>query len=375
VPIVFIHGVNTRIDEAYHHQRRKRGDFIDKFLKPVLPKPYSTMEVLNPYWGDDGAQTGSSVLVPSQTGGSAEAFGSRGAAGPEDRESCEEMIDSLLGALGGLDETVTDANADSFELVAKGLWDLRHDEELKRQVDDTRTREAALNIISEALHERFASPGGGERAQGVESYGIRAGVARVGSALGGLFNHPYVKRPISTGLGSRRAGLHKRFALFIADVFVYLKERGNSNDPGSIVAKVLDAFKKDEPTLVVTHSMGGNIFYDVISHFAPKTNVTAWMSVGGQVGFFEYHRLFLKSGKERFTGQKVAKPIAGPWLNVYDPIDPFAFLAGPVFDGVEDYEFVTGSNIKNAHSDYFIKEEFYNRAGVRLGALLGEKPK
>lgn len=371
MPIVFIHGVNTRIDESYHPRRLDRAKYIETLLRPQLPKPFSEMKVEDPFWGDDGATTGSSVLLPRTSGG-AEAMGAGGAALVAPLP-LEEIVDTLLLCWGDQSDGEAAVEPEMFEAVVRTLWALRLDGDLSARVAAARSRDEAISIVEEVLIERMPASAPPRATGAAEAYGWGVKAA-IGGALKRLFTSPYVKRPVSMAVASNRAGLHSRFALFFGDVFVYLKERGTQGQPGPIIEKVLAALKPDgEPVLAITHSMGGNIFYDVVTHFAPTVKVAGWMSVGGQVGFLEYQRLFLGSAKGRFTGQKVEKPIAGPWLNVFDPIDPFAFLAEPVFNGVKDFEFVTGSNILNAHGDYFIREDFYERAGKRLAELLTSK--
>lgn len=372
MPIIFIHGVNTRIDEAYQQSRLERTQHIERLLRPKLPKPFSEMAVKDPFWGDDGAHTGSGMLVPKASGGNAEALGTGVEAEEGANPDLNDVIDTLLLVWMEPEKGQGAPDPQTFEAVTNALWDLRDDHSLREQVAGVTDRAVVVEAVDTALRERLAeaepAPGSPNTA---EAYG--GGILkRAGGALKGLFNHPIVKRPISTMAGSvARRTAHRRVAMFLGDVLVYLKTRGDVSKAGPIVQRVLEALPNgDEPILAITHSMGGNIFYDVVTHFSPALKVAAWMSVGGQVGFFEYQRLFLASQQGRFTGQKVKKPIAGPWLNVYDPVDPLAFLAKPVFEGVEDFEFVTGSSMLNAHSDYFIRREFYTRAGDRLGKLL-----
>src|SRR5262245_33194422 len=94
MPLIFIHGVNTRIDESYHEARLDRTRLIEAFLRPKLPKPFESMKVVDVYWGDDGAPAGSSFLVPSATGGAAATLG----AGQHRAEDLGETVDALLEA-------------------------------------------------------------------------------------------------------------------------------------------------------------------------------------------------------------------------------------------------------------------------------------
>jgi hypothetical protein len=155
---------------------------------------------------------------------------------------------------------------------------------------------------------------------------------------------------------------HRNFSRFLGDVFVYLYE------PGPIVSTVLQAivtapkYHDDEPVIIITHSMGGNILYDILTYYAPKLQVDVWVSVGGQVGQFEEMKLFKASRKEIGKPEKLIglKPRVRYWLNVYDPADIFAFKAKPIFADVdEEVEFLTGSGDLKSHGAYFKREDFY----------------
>lgn len=169
-------------------------------------------------------------------------------------------------------------------------------------------------------------------------------------------------------LAWRRASLHRRLSRFLGDVFVYLKERGDRAAPGPIVTTVLEAIQTapkqwpGEPLIVITHSMGGNILYDILTHFAPELSVDVWVSVGGQIAQFEEMKLFLASDKTLGSPQRVAglRPGVGYWLNIYDPADSLSFRASPVFADVNaDVEYLTGAGALKSHGEYFGRASFY----------------
>jgi hypothetical protein len=165
-----------------------------------------------------------------------------------------------------------------------------------------------------------------------------------------------------------REGLHQNFTRFLGDVFVYLNERDGLGGtlPETIVQRVLGAIEgapradPSEPLIVVTHSMGGNVFYDIVTHYAPALQIACWISVASQVGPFEEMKLFKES--QRTLGQPdhvAALPNVGHWLNVYDPADVLSFLAEPVFTGPNDVLLKTGESTLKAHSEYFNRPRFY----------------
>jgi hypothetical protein len=188
------------------------------------------------------------------------------------------------------------------------------------------------------------------------------------------------RRVLSTAAIDRyRAAAHSRLARFFGDVFVYLQHRGDRDRPGPIVSTILIALltsprsHPDEPLIVLTHSMGGNIFYDILTYFAPDLQVDAWISVGGQVGQFEEMKLFKASDGALGKPAKVRglKPRVKYWLNVYDPVDLFGFLAGPVFEDVdEDLRFQTGAGDAQSHGAYFLRPRFFREVRSRLEEAL-----
>jgi hypothetical protein len=98
-------------------------------------------------------------------------------------------------------------------------------------------------------------------------------------------------------LDAVRETLHGKVALFLGDVFTYLDERGTPQDPGAIVKKVaaaltegLQARTDSDPLIVVGHSLGGVILYDMLTSFQPEANLVPGLhidrlvTVGSQVG-------------------------------------------------------------------------------------------
>jgi hypothetical protein len=118
-------------------------------------------------------------------------------------------------------------------------------------------------------------------------------------------------RPVAT----RRAGM------FFGDVFAYLAKR---NDIQRIITQALQTAdskrsKQDEHLVVIAHSMGGNIVYDLLtSTLRGKFEVDAFVTVGSQVGLFKELALFTEDAAGASQG-----PIKSPppdrvkaWINV-----------------------------------------------------------
>ncbi|WP_158698004.1 hypothetical protein [Streptomyces prunicolor] len=157
---------------------------------------------------------------------------------------------------------------------------------------------------------------------------------------------------------------------FLGDVFKYLAQRGTPEDPGEIVQIVLDDLLKaaeqrpaEEPLVVVAHSMGGDIVYDIASHFRPKLEIDVLVTVGSQVGLFAefsaYHGVPADLPRPPDRRKVPALGNIRTWINVVDQSDILGYCAKPVFEGVEDYPYASGRLW--AHSAYFKQPNFHRR--------------
>jgi pimeloyl-ACP methyl ester carboxylesterase len=169
---------------------------------------------------------------------------------------------------------------------------------------------------------------------------------------------------------------------FAGDSYEYFVNRGTKDSPGKIVEIVLsalsgaaDSIKKnpenpDNKLIVIAHSFGGEIVYDILTYYAPDLSVDWFITVGSQVGLFEEMKLYKVSSSgipaDPRNG-KVSKPRnVGRWLNVFDTNDVLSYRASPVFDGAEDFLFETGYSTFQAHGGYFMRPSFYLRLADRL---------
>jgi pimeloyl-ACP methyl ester carboxylesterase len=140
-----------------------------------------------------------------------------------------------------------------------------------------------------------------------------------------------------------------------------------------------------DPTLVVIgHSMGGNILYDLLtSRLAGAIEVDAFVTVGSQVGLFKELELYTEDARNAgatspastAAPQLVEKPAAvGTWINVFDPLDVLGFAIEGVFKDVHDFAFSNGGSVLETHSLYFFRPAFHERLGVRLASAgIGKK--
>ena len=160
-------------------------------------------------------------------------------------------------------------------------------------------------------------------------------------------------------------------ALFISDVLVYLRE-GEKRD--LIRQRVVEQLRlahqaKDGPLILVGHSMGGVILTDLLSNPAAAGlpadfQADALFTVGSQPGLFA--SLGLLGDSDTGTALRPKPAAVQHWLNVFDPIDPLAFRAAPLFSGVEDLIFSAIDGPFDTHGAYFKRAQFYVRARQHL---------
>lgn len=185
-----------------------------------------------------------------------------------------------------------------------------------------------------------------------------------------------------------RNPLNRFVSRFLGDVFTYLHRRGNSAKPGPIPKTVMEQLaacrenqkeRNGEALVVLSHSMGGQLVYDMVTHFLPNTpemenvRIDFWCASASQVGFFEELKLFLESSPEygADTGALVPYPDKkhlGYWWNVWDHNDFVSYSVKGVVDGVDDQFYNTGMDIVQAHVGYLVLPSFYRLFAAKIAA-------
>lgn len=427
MPVVFVHGVNTRdTDEDYQSALEARGELLERLvLKPLAARGgrFADIKIRNAYWGGHGVSFAWNLeSLPDVS--TLEHFGEEEKATPladiEFAETARWLAgpapgSSQLEPMGAADDLLTRAAKkdlprfletvlapilfDEARLAEAAVLDAAQ-EGLARAllaiaIRDVARQQAAADAVTAAssdnelldelkalvLH-RFdelaaeepnpaatTAPEGGAT---LEPLGFADWWQDVKDTAGELFDRAKgapgraATLPI---LQAAREKTHRRFSRFLGDVFVYLHRRGESAAPGKIVEAVLSEIKNaprshpDEPLIVITHSMGGNILYDILTHYDPTLKVDVWISVASQVAQFEEMKLFKESKDAIKSPQTVTglKPRVGYWTNIYDPADMLAFKARPVFAEVDaDLAYLTGASALKAHGEYFGRASFYD---------------
>ena len=430
MPLVFIHGVNTRREgdeaESYQQGVARRNEFFERsVIDPLvaqgkLTRPFA---IVSPYWGDLGVSfrwqqaslppvefleslgagaeptpeadldlTATVREIGKPVGNELETLGP--SAGPIKRAAeadLPRLVEALLAPIIHGERDLKVNPTDTAEMIGRreallliAANQVAHDPAVKQQVAAAATDDAVLTLLKNAIMARHRQLLAESQASGrlvlpaedpgavvLEPLGLFDRLDTIVKEGGKLIDR--VKGAAGrvgsiAALDLWRDGLHKNLTRFLGDVFVYLNERDGPAGivPETIVQRIMAGIENaqrqdpDEPLIIVTHSMGGNVFYDIITNYAPNLKVACWVSVASQVGPFEEMKLFKKSDRGLGKPNHVAAlPQVGHWLNVYDPADVLSFLAEPVFEGSHDFLLKTGESTLKAHGEYFNRPRFY----------------
>lgn len=197
-------------------------------------------------------------------------------------------------------------------------------------------------------------------------------------------------RRVRTTVTALRRPLEVILPTFLGDVMTYLSTRGTAEAPGPIPLRVLEtldvaqfaADSRGEPLVVLTHSMGGQILYDLLTHFIPRMpehrgiRVDFWCATASQVGLFEELKLFLESDPAlgADSGGLAPRPPAehlGGWWNVWDHADLLSFRAAGIFEGVDDGPFFAAGSLATDHNRYLDSVPLHRELARRLRESLG----
>lgn len=397
MPLVFVHGVATRKGPDYEESEAARNALFRSILFGDLVHDPASVTILNPYWGQFAAKP---------------AFGHRSlpqgdyeAMGAEDVLPALALAETVSEVPESEDRFILDIARDSLSNAIDLLWVIAADgADSALAVDlgavasratayaDANPHPAWLDEVANDAQFLRDLPGHieewvpeGSTVEPVdsewESYGalssawsqIRAAASRLKDSIG--------RGVSSVAVGLARQTLQENAALFLGDILIYLKERGKKDDPGPITKTVVEAIEdaeaartpEDPHVIVVAHSMGGNVLYDIFSHFRPDSQVDVLVTVGSQPAFFEELKLFIESDDQipGAHGERVPAPSGvGHWINIFDTQDVLSFVTEPIFESTHDYSYSTGKGVLGAHTTYFLRPSFYQRLAARISEVL-----
>jgi hypothetical protein len=380
MPIVFVHGVNNRDDDNYRENVAGRNGFLREIVAPALGLSSDSLYLSNPYWGGLAAQFAwkmaclpdASVGYEQFGGAEVEAFGRtvdlvveaqmRGGVVDNARKNFGATVDILYGAAlaGAASEDEARDLAASY-MKASAYAEANPSPEWLANVTDQNFADVLNHRINASAGERFGAGGI------LDS--LKEGLSRLVNAV------PAAVTDLAGRLGRKK--LNTTVTRFAGDAFVYLARRGTPAAPGPIVNIVLNELRKaatnrtpaDDKLVVMAHSFGGEIVYDILTSFALDLQVDCLVTVGSQVGLFEEMKLYLASDSKLPSNAvaRVTRPAnLKRWLNVFDTNDVLAFRVSPIFADSDDYFYDTGYETLRAHGGYFMRPSFYKRLAARL---------
>lgn len=131
------------------------------------------------------------------------------------------------------------------------------------------------------------------------------------------------------------------------------------------------------PIDVISHSLGGTMVFDMAVSGHPTLHVREFLTCASQIAYFHVIGCSPQPIDPTASGQPVSLPASiGRWTNFFVPLDPWAFLAAPMFtlaDGStpEDVEVYSGDlgdrMLTHAASYYWTHPVFVETARQRLG--------
>jgi hypothetical protein len=409
VPIIYIHGVAVRSIEM----PMRVETYLRRYIAPVLSNEPETVPFLYVPWGSEAASFAwngaSRPPSPLLRLGGGEAPTPLFAV-----EHAESLVDVLEPAalLGGLTtgqvgelgrgrlkelsvDELSDAAAmllvstdDDVALITIAADDVAHDARVRTELAHAATPQEEAEIFQRELLTRYRAnlEARGLAAQGSGLSMRAASLAdRIQEALGRLAGKPTYL--LSRAIGELRRPLNAFITMFLGDVFTYLaRERGMSDAPGPITTRLLDTLRaaraaqqerNGEAIILLSHSMGGQISYDVLSHHLRRDEyagirVDFWCATASQVALFEELKLF-RASDPQFNAKTTRVPPPGPaqlgvWWNVWDYNDFLSYTAASIFEPIDDESFNSGASLLTAHSAYLQRPSFYRRFATKLQA-------
>lgn len=407
--VIFVHGVNNRVDDpSYEARRQVTEQFLIRSLTgaSINGKAFINVKPVFPYWGN--LATKFAWNMKSLPSGEMEALGP---GVPSDlRPLVAAIRDSLVDPKGASEQpllslarqslpravdivtelvlqTATTAQASDAAAFAVGAQVYAAEFEPPKPppewLGNVTTDEQFCNQLIIALKAQGAASGGAQALGVVDKISnvIATGAAKLKQATKAVAE----KLLDRTGdfastkvLAWSRDSLNATLGRFFGDVFIYMDGRQDKTNPGSIPKLLIDEWDKaiaatpNEPIVVVGHSLGGVISYDLLSHFRPDLTVDLFVSVGSQVPHFEEMKLFKASSKDipGPAGNQVPKPSnIKHWINVFDEVDIFSYSCKAIFKDVHDYPYDTKTYVVKAHGAYFEQSRFYERLRARIDKL------
>lgn len=385
MPVVFVHGVSVRKEHDYYAPSEKtRDSLLRGILLPKLAPP--TTAIFNPYWGDRAAQLAwQGKSLPSER---TEKLGSS-------NEIVQRVAEEALIELGpgtkperllpelarkkGLPRAIDalwpaaalkqkDSDTDEFAKVAAAAAALAEKDPHPAWLNEVANNELFTERLLQETKKVMPPTTGAVDVLGIQDWwnaAVDGGKQLATSAAAAVLN-PAVR--------AVRPAVNEKITYFVGDVFCYLRSREKNGKDCPIVKTIGDAIQNAsslrspaDPLIIIGHSMGGNISYDLLTNFMSDVKCDLFLTVGSQVALFEELKLFTKSDPAIKFPKQIGRPAnVTRWINVFDLADVFSYQGKAVFGGIEDYEYSSGETVLTAHGAYLLQPNFYKRLKARI---------
>jgi hypothetical protein len=361
VPIVFVHGVAVRDSDDPQHgavERITRGTewpvieaLLREHVAPVVRAlAPAEVQIVRVYWGDLGTPPWTPPAVESA-----------GAA----YETAEHLDDLSVEVLGSALEAQLFAALPPhlWPAAVRAVWAVARDSALPAQLA-ARSPRRQRGWLEGLVRDRLAT----------EAPELREFIRPMAADLSAQ-----TRRNVRRAMGEVRRPLESVVPIFVGDVLGYVAGRGRPGEPGPVVARVIEALvaaaaaraQPEEPLVVLTHSMGGQILYDVLTAFAPDVpgglpRVDFWCSAGSQVGLFAQLGVFL----DTTTADSVTldEGRVGYFWNAWSSSDMLSFPAEGRVVRAHDSDFAFPGGPTSAHLAYLTSEAFYRTFAAKIEA-------
>jgi hypothetical protein len=405
MPIVYVHGVANRLDDEDQLPGWDEvSAYLRRYIAPEISDLPEGVSIKRAYWGDYGAifrwsgasRPRSKLLGQGAGGGAADQgvadlggltqlpavpptsssasaltsgrnAGQQGASTFRLRNLSSDELSNFLSA--SIEKVESRSSAQAAKIAAD---EVAHDPSVLEQLQrapDLDTELAILQAALIALHavaKPLAGQGAGSSWKGIIDRAREVAV-RVNSVSA---------YAVSRLAMEARGPINDAVTTFIGDVFAYLSQK--DSNPGPIRQVVLDTLQaardetadKGEPMIVLSHSMGGQIVFDVATNYlGPNLRIDLWAAAASQVGLFEEMKLLLASDPaiRGPVGRAAFPPNVGWWWNVWDSNDVLSFTAEGIFDRqVNDEEWDSGASLAAAHGAYLKRPSFYRKLAEKI---------
>jgi hypothetical protein len=364
MPLVFIHGVATRSSPGYAREIAQRDAM---FRAAILDGLDPGGSIFKPAWGDlvPGIPRLENPIIPLPGAG----IQPLSDTGREESEVRREVLDGA-GVLALARRSLVDAVDALFAARIQSAPQAA----LRHVAADAlcAARYARENPFPDWIHN--IRTGDDFVTQLMAVSGASAAAESTGTAQPALEAAGFLDWPADVLLKTLRPSFTSAMTLFFGDVFSYLANRGDSRNPGPIPTLIMEALDNaraeadtsGRPLIIVGHSMGGNIAYDVLSHYRTELSVESLVTVGSQASLLRQLDVFHVRDPRGQPKRALKPPGVARWINIVDHHDALAFLFEPEFEGVVDREYRTDAGITGAHTSYFARASFFERLAAYL---------